>query len=107
MLQTTALLTIFVLKKALKTKTKNIRTKQKLKMIGVQAEVPLIATNLYQATFKKILENKKWPKWKIIWVDICLIFTFKKNAKKKHFLGKKVALFRSRKTTKNYRIEWS
>ena len=32
-------------------------------MIGVQAEVPLIATNKYQAMFQKRFENEKLTDW--------------------------------------------
>ena len=45
--------------------------------LGVHAEVKFIATNVYQATFKKSLENKKNTKMTNDW-DGTLKKTFKK-----------------------------
>ena len=52
------------------------------KIIGVQAERALFVTNVYWATFKKSLENEKWPSWQMIRME----FFFKNR----HFWKKKL-----------------
>ena len=54
MLPTNATLTVFSSKKTLK---KKIKTTKKRKKIGGQAEVPLIATNVFWEIFNKSFEN--------------------------------------------------
>ena len=58
-LPTTAILTNFFFKKSFW--KKRIKTKERT-LIGIKSLVPLITTNVYRATFKISLENKKWSK---------------------------------------------